>query len=327
MKKLYFLLIFSALVVSAFGQARISNGIHANPVSQAVLKSGNPTTTMVPDTLWPPSFGGTMMCDTAPTIYSIDSKNPIDSGYAFGNNMYGELECAQKYYGTGTIDEVLVWIAHAAGTTGTNTAKIYTINPVTGGPATASGTSLPVPMSTISPTALTSYSFAPSVSVTNTFAAACVFPTGAGDTVGVVSTVLGCATSDSLSWENFPAFGGWLHTGAAFGVNVDLWIFPVGTLTNTTGINEYSGNGLSLLGAFPNPAKDFTTIQYRTDEASAVSVNVFDLSGRVILNTTENLSAGTHEIKVSLKDVAAGKYYYTVKTAKAQLTSKFVVVK
>ncbi|HCS20613.1 MAG TPA: hypothetical protein DIW47_08635, partial [Bacteroidetes bacterium] len=84
---------------------------------------------------------------------------------------------------------------------------------------------------------------------------------------------------------------------------------------------------LTLMGAYPNPAKDFTNISYTIMEQATVSVNVFDLTGRVILNSSQPLSAGTHNIKVSLKDIPAGNYYYTITTGDARLTSKFVVAK
>jgi hypothetical protein len=327
MKKLYSLLIFSVAVASAsFGQT-ISSGYVGTPVSAAVLKHGTPSV-MSPDTLMPPSFGMPVQCDSAPKLYNWQAPA---SGYVFGNSSYGEIECAQKYYGNGTVDEVLVWIGYTTGATGSTTAKIYTIDPTTKGPSsTVSGTSLPVLISAISTSALTSYSFAPTVAVTNEFACALVFPTTTGDTVAVVSTAIGCATADSLSWMNFPAFGGWLATVQAIqgNPNADLYIMPVGTLVGSaTGVNEYSANGLALTGAYPNPANEFTNITYRIDEASSVNVNVFDLTGRVVLNSTEQLSKGTHEIKVSLKNVPAGNYYYTVTTATSKLTSKFSVVK
>lgn len=114
--------------------------------------------------------------------------------------------------------------------------------------------------------------------------------------------------------------------GANYMQNIN--IFAKVTINTTVNVNEYlSSNGLTLMGAYPNPAKDFTTIQYRLDQPSAVSVNVFDMTGRVILNSSEQLSAGTHDVKISLKDIPAGNYYYTIKTNASQLTSKFAVVK
>ena len=82
-----------------------------------------------------------------------------------------------------------------------------------------------------------------------------------------------------------------------------------------------------MLGAYPNPAQDFTNIRYRIDEPTNVSVEVFDLTGRVIEHSSEKLTAGTHDIKISLQGVSAGNYYYTIKTKNSQLTSKFAVTK
>src|ERR1051326_3197944 len=147
MKKFYSLLICAAAVVSAFGQAKISNGFVGKPVNAVALKNGNPSL-MSPDTLVPPSFGMPVQCDSAPKLYNW---NPASNGYVYGTNGYGETECAQKYYATGNVDELLVWIAYSSGTTGTTTAKIYTIDPTTKGPSsTVSGTSAPVLLSSIS---------------------------------------------------------------------------------------------------------------------------------------------------------------------------------
>lgn len=327
MKKIYSLLIFSAAALSAFGQARINGTVNANPVSNAIIKTGNPAV-MPNDTLWPPSFGMPYQCDTAAVYYNW---SPPASGFVFGNNSYGEIECAQKYYATGNVDEVLVWIAYKTGTTGTTTVKINSIDGTTKGPsATVLGTSAVVTTGSISTTAFTSYTFTPTVAITNAFAATLVFPTTTGDTVAVVSTKIGCSTPDSLSWANIPPpFAGWYSTPSLISgnPNCDLYIMPVGTLTDLTGVNEYSTVGLSLLGAYPNPANDFTNVRYRLDEASAVSVEVFDLTGRVIHHSSEKLSAGIHDVKISLKNIPAGNYYYTINIGDAQLTSKFVVAK
>lgn len=333
MKKIYSLLICSVVALSAFGQARISGTLNSVSVeTPAAIKGSNPSI-MVVDTLYPTSWN--MPCftgDTAPFVYY----NLGAAGYLAGNSSYGQTEAAQKYTitGSGSVSEVLVWYAWVTGTNGTTSAKVYSL---TGGvPATALGTSSnTVTTGSLSTSAYTSYTFSPAVSVTNKFAVASVFPTttAAGDTVCVVSTKITCFEPDTASFLNIPPFGGWFTTQALLNTpatpedsSIDLMILPV--IDIVIGVNEYpSSNGLSLMGAYPNPASDFTNIKYSTSEAGAVSVEVFDLTGRVIHHSSEKLSAGTHDLKVSLKDVAAGKYYYTIKTGGAQLTSKFVVAK
>ncbi|MBI3500498.1 MAG: T9SS type A sorting domain-containing protein [Bacteroidetes bacterium] len=328
MKKNYILFLLAAFIGFSAQAQVINSGINPMPVKNLIHKTGNPSA-MTTDTLRPPSFGSPVMCDTAPVYYTLDSKAPNDTGYAFGNNVYGETMCAEKYYATGTVSEVLVWYGYKTGTTGSTSVKLYSIDATTKGPsATVLGTSAVVTTASVTLTPYTTYTFSASVSVTGSFAAAVVFPTTAGDTVAVVSTKLGCSTADSLSYEDFPTFGGWLNTKAAFGVNLDLYILPVGTLTLTTGVkNEYSTSGLSLLGAYPNPANEFTNIKYRVDAPATVSAVVFDLTGRVLFSSSENLSEGTHELKVPLKNLSAGNYYYTIRTDKGTLTSKFSVAK
>jgi hypothetical protein len=324
MKKIYsaIILFMPFLFQTVNAQSNLAS-VEARPVPSYHSIKGSNMSFIVNDTLVPPSFGSPLQCDTAPKLYGWSAPA---TGDVYGNNSFGETQCAQKYYATGTISEVLAWIGYKAGTTGSSSAKVYSIDAVKKGPSsTVLGTSAAVTTGSISTVALTSYAFTPAVSVTSMFALSVVFPTTTGDTVSVVSNVMGCSTSDSLSWVNFPS--GWRSTLSAISShpNTDLWIFPVGAAL--AGVSEYSTTGLSLLGAYPNPAKDFTSLKYRTDMPGLVSIEVFDLTGRVIANTSETLNAGTHEIKISLKDLVAGNYYYTVKTGSAQLTSKFAVVK
>ena len=338
MKKIYSLLLFIAagLFCSVSAQQQSSLLFKGHIVAK---KSGT-SNPLVVDTLMPPSSG--MPCDTIYYYYQWDATTPIDSGYAFGNDKFGSVEVAQKYNYTGVVNEVLVSVGYKKGTTGTTTVKIYDVSATNKQPLNVIGTSTTtITTGTISTTQYNSYTFASPVAVNGNFAASVVLPSPiAGDTIVVTATNLQCAGTDSLSWIKYNTAWGWLSTFNAlatvygypyatlvtFNYNIDLTIYPV--VDNTIGINEYpSNNGLTLLGAYPNPASDFTNIKYSINETSVVSVEVFDLTGRVIHHSSEKLSAGTHDLKVSLKDVAAGKYYYTIKTGDVQLTSKFVVAK
>lgn len=294
---------------------------------------------MVIDTLRPPSSG--MPCDTVCYYYQWDATNPIDSGYAFGNDKFGSVEVAQKYNYIGIVNEVLVSVGYKKGTAGVTTVKIYDVNATNKQPLNVIGTSTTtITTGTISTTQYNSYKFASPVSVNGNFAASIVLPSPTGgDTVAVTATKLQCASTDSLSWIKYSTAWGWLSTfnalAAVYGYpystlgslnyNVDLFILPV--VDNLIGVNELaSNNGLSLMGAYPNPANDFTNIRYNINEQANVSVEVFDLTGRVIQQSSETLNAGTHNLKVSLENIPAGNYY-TIKAGEASMTSKFVVAK
>ncbi len=343
MKKFYIsflsLAFIAAVSSDASGQLSIP-GVNPMPVNAITKHNINPSPMTTHDTLWPPVF--TALCfttDAAPYVYY--NWAPPAQGTVTGNCNLPQLppadtavglECAQRYsFGNGTISEVLVMYAYAVGATGNTSVKIYTINANTKKPQSVLGTSAIVSMAdVITGGGYTSYMFSTPVPVTN-FAVSAVFPTN-GDTVAVTSTKMICNSVDSLGSIRFASPYGWELYSRLFNRNnvrdsmLDVMIFPI--VDNTSGVNEYPGsNGLTLLGAYPNPANHFTNIKYSINESSIVSVNVFDLSGRVVLNSTEQLSAGNHEIKVSLKDIPSGNYYYTIKTDRGTLTSKFVVAK
>lgn len=337
MKKLYSFILFTAAgFFCSVSAQQIAPALKGNPVAK---KSGTPSP-MVVDTLWGPSSG--MPCDTVYYYYQWDATGPIDTGYAFGNDKFGSVEVAQKYNYTGVVKEVIVSTSYLKGTAGTTTAKIYDVNATNKQPLNVIGTSTTtLTTGTMSTSLWNVYGFATPVSVNGNFAASIVLPNpAAGDTVAVTATNLQCAGTDSLSWIKYSTAWGWLSTfnalakvyGYPYSVlvslnyNVDVLVLPV--VDNQLGVNELaSSKGLTLKGAYPNPATSFTAIRFETQSASDVSLQVFDLSGKVIEAKTEKLSAGNHEWKVSLENVAEGNYYYTIKTGEAQLTSKFVVTK
>jgi hypothetical protein len=330
MKKVYTTSFFVATAIFAVAQNFSVGRITANPVA-AQKHFINPSP-MVIDTMWPPSFGGTYMCDTALVYYWLPAPH---QGYLTGNNLIqgvvSSTEVGQRYAfsGTGAVSEVLVWYGHLYGTTGNTSVKMYSVN-AGKNPGTVLGTSNTVPMSALTTTAIATYSFTPAVSITSDFYANVVLPTN-GDTVAIASTRIGCNTPDSIAGMNLTLVGWYnymelLNASAPLDTALEVFIVPI--IDNTTGAEEIaSSNGLMLKGAFPNPAIDVTNIKYSISEASNVSVTVFDLTGKIIYASSENKSAGNHEVKISLKNISAGNYYYTIKTDKATLTSKFIVEK
>lgn len=332
MKKHYiFFLLFAAAAVHVSAQV---GTIGPNPliVPNVITSKAKFPSVMVIDTLVPPSFGGTLKCDTAFRCYDFDYALPIDSGYVFGNSKYNGTEAAQKYYWTGSISEVIVVYGKKAGTTGATTAKIYSVDATTKKPLNALATSSVVLTGSIIANYYTSYKFATPIAVNGAFAIACVFPPNGPDTVGVASTKVYCSTTDTLSFINFPSLGGWKTCPFAYSVpydpaaNLDLVMYPV--IDGPTGVEDLpAGNGLTLLGANPNPATSNTVIGYELDAPSSVSVEVFDLSGRIILQTKENAGAGKGFANVDVRDLSAGNYYYTIQTDRSRVTSRFSVVK
>jgi hypothetical protein len=85
--------------------------------------------------------------------------------------------------------------------------------------------------------------------------------------------------------------------------------------------------GSKLDGAkmFPNPVVDNAIVRFNNPEAGEVTLNIMDLSGRVISTQTENKNSGTEEFEVNVAELSAGIYLYKVTSGQHTVTKKFTV--
>ncbi|MCF8373410.1 MAG: T9SS type A sorting domain-containing protein [Bacteroidales bacterium] len=76
-------------------------------------------------------------------------------------------------------------------------------------------------------------------------------------------------------------------------------------------------NGEYTLGQnIPNPAKDFTKIDYSIPVNGHVKIVLFTTDGKLVRDLlSEEMPAGTHTLEVNVSDLAAGTYYYKMMTA------------
>jgi hypothetical protein len=323
-------------------------GTHAK---QQMNMSSSPTT----DTLYPASVQPTG-CAPLPVgpyyFYPFDFVNPIDTGYIFGSNQYTQTsggltytvqikESAQKYNVTGvaSVTGVLLPVGRAkSSSVGTMvTATIYSENTSTKAPLTSLGSSSGLSLSSMSTTSYNTFNFGTPVSVNNqNFFVSIVCPPLGGptnDTLALLGTNAGtCSSTDSLSWIKQSINNGmittWMSVNHYFrNVNLDLLIFPV--ISIPTGIGSVNRADLNLYAATPNPAGTRVNVNFSLSSASKVTIDVFDLSGKLVRNITKeaNFAVGKHSVAIDLSDLEAGSYLYTIQAGGAKMASKFVVVK
>jgi hypothetical protein len=266
-------------------------------------------------------------------------------------------ELAQKYNvgsSAATITNVLVLPGAGSGTVTTTKANIYagTTNQLTA-TSTPLGTSATKAMSAYSSaiTATTvaqgyvSYSFATPVAVAanaNFFTSVTVPAFGGTDkdTMAVLTTTGGCSSNstDSLSWLQttyvIPTAGTqvqWTPVKRLFGSanNLDLMIFPVIDITSTAGINNYvSHAGLSIYPASPNPANTNININFSVEKPSAVEIQVYDITGKIVKTVKNNdLVVGKNAISIDVTNLEAGSYMYCINANGNRMFSKFIVAK
>lgn len=364
MKKIYLSLALGALCLGASAQVTRTSVITANPVTRQ-LNTNIAAKTAATATLMPSTFNsGGCATNTANIVfYSVwnsaanTNYTVVAEGYAFGTNKTTYTlspalatalgtptltdvtdRSAQKYNVVGSVNVMEILVATGIGEgTGSITGKIYDENLTTKGPGNQMGGSATTALSTL--TGYDAITFGAPIAISNAnFFASVESPAMGGsgqDTLAILSTVAGCSSTDSLSW-NFhtvsPASaaavlgGGWSSVNVDFGANLDLLIFPVVDITTSTG--SISKNDLTLMAAFPNPAANEITINFGLNKAGDAEIEIFDVTGkRVNVIKMENLQVGSHNTKVDLSTLNAGVYMYSVKSANAKMFSKFTVTK
>ena len=91
----------------------------------------------------------------------------------------------------------------------------------------------------------------------------------------------------------------------------------------STEIDENSG--LKDLSIYPNPATQFVTVEFNTENAGDITFRIVDLTGKLIHAEEVNHQGGnlTHQFNVS--QLAKGFYFLRIETKNGKTIRKFVV--
>lgn len=129
----------------------------------------------------------------------------------------------------------------------------------------------------------------------------------------------------SVSISSLPA-GALLGFRATDGGGNNLFLDDVNVRTVPTGIKEE--NMLNSFSVNPNPATEFTNINFNITEATNVNVFVVDALGKTVINAAnEQMTAGTHEMKINTSSLSTGMYMIKIATANGVTTEKLSVIK
>lgn len=131
-----------------------------------------------------------------------------------------------------------------------------------------------------------------------------IYSITAGDTI--INTQNATLSSTGTWAENFVGGGNSLYNNFFIGV-----VFRV-----KLSVNGITRNGLTVFGTIPNPATNNTKLKLSLASGTDVTVQVMDMSGRIVHTVpSQRLTAGTHELPVSVENLASGTYYCLIRTA------------
>lgn len=283
-------------------------------------------------------------------------------GFVAGHNAYGDKGKMQLFdinygvSGPGVVTGILMWIPWVEGNPNSVlTATIW--QDASGAPGTVLGT-VPVTFGSIDTSAAGLHQIMSAVD-TVLYNAVAVFPTSiaipgngkfwagitftyaAGDTIGMVTTTDATGGDAPGTSGDFPdatsyTFEKWsdntFHsfndgTTNTWELDIALAIFP--TVTFQVGVNNLQApNGLTLSQNYPNPFADQTFISYSVLKPGNVAVDVYDITGRKVLNKDLGFkTSGTHNFILGAATLNSGVYFYTLTSNGATLTRRMTITK
>ncbi|WP_291130916.1 T9SS-dependent choice-of-anchor J family protein [Flavobacterium sp. UBA7682] len=162
-----------------------------------------------------------------------------------------------------------------------------------------------------------------------------IYPTATGGsgslpasiTAGVTYTYDFAPITLDPSWKTANMRAILLFINNADGTVLNTENVKLGSSAGATSIKE-NYVGVNDVEVYPNPAKEMATTKFSLIEKSNVSIEIIDMSGKVI-KTIENKSfnAGTYEIPTSVSELASGLYMIKIATDFGTTTERLSVVK
>jgi len=98
-----------------------------------------------------------------------------------------------------------------------------------------------------------------------------------------------------------------------------------------TGVKEteiQASKEFILTQNYPNPSSRVVAIDYKLPYKSKVSLKIYDLQGRLVSTLVNSeKGAGYHSVKLNLRNLLTGVYFYRLEANVVTLTKKFIVVR
>jgi hypothetical protein len=107
------------------------------------------------------------------------------------------------------------------------------------------------------------------------------------------------------------------------GLGNDIYLDNV-RISKNVSAQDLAAETVSSILLAPNPTNTNTSLRLEITEANPLTLEVYDLQGRLVSRSTQSLSAGAHSVNVPLGETAG---IYSVRATLGQKTYTFKAVK
>jgi len=102
----------------------------------------------------------------------------------------------------------------------------------------------------------------------------------------------------------------------------------VGSPAVRAATSDHQGNGLEIIGNYPNPFNPSTRISFHLPGPTDVKLEIFNILGQHITTLVDRfLEAGDHSVVWDGEQVASGFYYYRIQAGEQVATNKMLLLK
>ncbi len=282
------------------------------------------------------------------TISLIDQIAPLDTGFVYGSNAYGDRQKATLFtlpggQTSGQLAEVDVYFAHERGTS----SHFYGIS-VYAGTAETGPTGDPLAVhvysfdrilsdgSSSTPSPPTVHRFETPVAVGRQFFVSVrLLPDGYEPGLLAVASTEFVSSRVAHVWEQWSdgtwhnVSDSWWGSGAPGSGTVGAHLWVEARVAGTSVADEPgapTAPRLVLSPPAPNPARDAATLSLTLAEESPVRVEVLDVTGRTVRSMDLGLiSSNTHRIQIDTHSLSSGLYVVRVSTNRESATTHLTI--
>ena len=334
MKKLFLIVVLFLLSIQM--NAQVNNNFEINNIDWSSAQSRSYIDTLFPTNISNPSANCNYIW--IPTY---------QTGYVVGSNPKGDKQKLQKYgalqqtLGDTYMDEIIVYFRKkkVSANPGNIIAVIYDVNPSTHGPGNEIFFTDPINLANIDTTQgnMTVFTMPlPIQLMSDSFFVGFEMQLNNGDEIGGTCTIDDgihgpCFSGLQMAWEqrsdnSYHAFNE--NSATDWGLDVDLWIFPVMELPGNGTGQSISMNGITLFPVTPNPGRGNFEVSFSLKEACTVKINLFAQSGKLIkVMDLGFLTPGIHNLELNKLEFESGVYFLQVITEGGTMTTKILIQK
>lgn len=277
----------------------------------------------------------------------IDNTAPVDSGYVFGPNLYGDQAKAIAFSlpdqaSVGALNAVTFWWGHKRDglSGGTYDVNVYNGSSQTG-PQGAPLFSKAYNLADIvgdadegTPPQPMTYQFDSPVTVGSDFFVAIDFGQYSADLIGGMTLAAGNFNGQSVPevWELWgngewhTVSSAWLNDSNGWRLWAEAEVSISGSVANE--LDAVLPEGFALLPNYPNPFNPTTDIGYSLSSSGHVTLDVYDITGRLVSRLVDREAIpGQYTVRMNGDGLPSGLYFYRLRQNGLAETRSMVLLK